>query len=107
MFSVEQGCATSPIGIVNIKDLILFASFAGSQVQHPKWCEITKAGKIHKVVVVLVSCVGVKEYMENQSAFPQCDNIFEQVRWQTKIPLNKKKWLTGEMFFFFKMSVNG
>ena len=80
MFSVKQGCATSPLGIANIKDLVLFASFAGNQGQHPKWCEITKAGKIHKVVVVLVSCVGLKEYMENQSAFPHCNNLFEQVR---------------------------
>ena len=80
VFRVEKGCATSLLGIANIKDLILFASFVGDRGRHPKWCEITKAGKIQKVVVVLVSCVGVKEYMENQSAFPQCNNLFEQVR---------------------------
>ena len=80
MFRVEQGCAISPLGITNIKDLILFASFMGELGRHPKWCEITKAGKIQKVVVVLVSCVGAKEYMENQSSFPQCNKLFEQVR---------------------------
>ena len=80
MFRAEQGCAISPLGITNIKDLILFASFGGDQGQPPKWCEIAKAGKIQKVVVVVVSCVGVKEYMENQSAFPQCNNLFDQVR---------------------------
>ena len=80
VFRVERGCATSPLGITHIKDLILFASFLGDRGRRPKWCEIIKAKQIQKVVVVLVSCVGVKDYMENQSAFPQCNNLFEQVR---------------------------
>ena len=80
VFRVEQGCATSPLGITNINDLIVFASSVGKQGRHPKWCGITNTGKIHKIVVVLVSCVGVKEYMENQSAFSQCNKLFEQVR---------------------------
>ncbi|RMX46312.1 hypothetical protein pdam_00000564 [Pocillopora damicornis] len=68
------------IKISKLADLIFFASLRDVDPRCQScqsWCQIEGADKVHKVIIILVSGVGAKEFIENKDCFPKCSSFFE------------------------------